>query len=172
MRRGDTDLATLDRWSPRHHGVRVRRVVAFLLSPVLLLGCGVVTSQSDAVMCDVATGLITAHALAQEASVKDGSGDKDAARQLAGQARTIAQDEYDRLQTITSGEVQRGATWRALLSAYLHVGQGANALLPDYANTYGITKDELATASEDLRTAAADLPARCFTVSESPAGGV
>lgn len=151
--------------------IRVKRAVAFLLGPALLLGCNAVTTQSDAVMCDVATGLVAARLLTQEASVKDGSGDKDAARQLAGQARAIAQNEYDRLQTITSAEVQRGATWQALLSAYLHIGQGANALLPDYTNTYGITDNELTTASGDLQKAAAALPQRCFTGSVSPAGG-
>jgi hypothetical protein len=165
------EAAALDRRSPRLHGIGVKRVVAFLLGPVLLLGCSAVTVQSGAVMCDVASGLVAAHALTQEASVKDGNGDKDTARLLAGQARTIAQDGYERLQTITSGDVQRGATWQALLSAYLHIGQGANALLPDYTNTYGITGDELTTASEELRTAAAALPQRCFTVSVSPAGG-
>jgi hypothetical protein len=149
----------------------VKLLVAFLLGPALLLGCGADTAQSDALMCDVASGLVTAHALTQEASVKDGNGEKDTAQLLAGQARTIAQDEYERLQTITSADVQRGATWQALQSAYLHIGQGANALLPDYANTHGITGDELTTASGDLRTAAAALPQHCFTVSRSPAGG-
>lgn len=149
----------------------MNRAVAFLLLPALLLGCGAVPSQSDAVMCDVATVLVTARALTQEASAKDGGGDKNAARQLAGQARTIAQQGHDRLKTITSDDVKRGATWQALLSAYLHVGQAANALLPEYANTYGITGEELTKASGDLQTAAAALPAPCFTVSASPAAG-
>lgn len=88
------------------------RAGAFLLLPALLLGCIAVPSESDAVMCDVATGLVTARALTQEASAKDGGGDKNAARQLAGQARTIAQQGHDRLNTITSDDVKRGARGR------------------------------------------------------------
>ena len=67
-----------------------------------------------------------------------------------------------------SRDVKRDATWGSLLDAYLHLGQGANALLPGYEGTYGSTGDELATGSKDLRAAEAGLPSACFTATPSP----
>ena len=149
----------------------MKRVAAFVILSALAVGCSPVPPQSDAVMCDVATRLVTARTLTQQAALRDADGDKDEARQMAGQARSLAQEANDQLQTVSSDNVRQGGTWQALLEAYLHVGQAANALLPDYANTYGMTGDELTAANSYLQIAEAGLPARCFTVSPSPRAG-
>ena len=120
-------------------------------------------------MCDVAHDLALAITVTAEASTKDSSGDKVGARQMASQARAAAQQGHDKVQAITSDSVRTGTTWQSLLEAYLHAGQAANALLPGFEGTYGMTEDELATARRSLQTAAESLPAACTTITETVA---
>jgi hypothetical protein len=141
----------------------VIRVVVFLLISISLLGCDALASKEDGVMCEAATTLATAQDLTQKASVKDESGDTDRAREIAAMAKSTADQAYDRLQAIAEN-VQRNATWQALQSAYTHIAHGANALLPGFANTHGITTDELAAATRELQIAGMKLPQRCFVV--------
>jgi hypothetical protein len=144
----------------------VIRVVVLLLISTSLLGCDALPSKEDGVMCEAAAALAAAQDLAQEASVNDESGDTDRARRIAAMAKSTADQAYDRLQAIAEN-VQRNATWQALLSAYTHIAHGANALLPGFENTHGITTDELAAATRELQIAGMKLPQRCFVVSGS-----
>lgn len=153
---------TLDRADSFRDGHAMRLVLTLVLASSLVAACSVFGSSGDVTMCDVAGSLSAARTLVEQAAAKDASGDKAGAQQLAGQAAVLAKQGHDLLQTITSSDVMGGDTWQALLGAYLHVGQAANALLPAYANTYGMTDEELATASKQLQAATAGLPARCF----------
>jgi hypothetical protein len=109
--------------------------------------------------------------LVEQAAAKDASADKAGAQVLASDAAALAAQGHDVLLTITSSDVQQGDTWQTLLDAYLHIGQAANALLPAYANTYGATAEELATATRSLRAAESGLPPRCFMATSSPGVG-
>jgi hypothetical protein len=112
-------------------------------------------------MCGVAGSLSEARTLVEQAAVNGASGDTAGAQQLAGQAVELATQGHDLLHAIASSDVRRGKTWQALLEAYLHIGQAANALLPAYVGTYGITDQKLATASGQLELAMAGLPTSC-----------
>ncbi|MGA7272578.1 MAG: hypothetical protein WB239_16010, partial [Acidimicrobiia bacterium] len=140
----------------------MRIALTIVLAYSLVAACSAFGAAADATTCGVAGSLSAAKTLVEGAAAKDASGDKASARQLASEAAALAKQGHDVLQTITSSDVRQGGTWQALLRAYLHIGQAANALLPAYASTYGITDEELATASEQLRVAQAGLPARCF----------
>ena len=141
----------------------MRLVLTLVLASSMLAACSVTVASADATMCDVAGTLSAAKTLVDQAAAADASGDKAGAERLGGQAALLAMQAHDTLQTVTSGEVKRGDTWQALLDAYLHVGQAANALLPGYEHVYGLKDEELAAASKALQTATAGLPARCFT---------
>ena len=119
-------------------------------------------------MCEAAGSLSAAKVLVEQAAAQDAGGDKAGAQALAGQAAALAKRGHDALESVPSSDVKRDATWGSLLDAYLHLGQGANALLPGYEGTYGSTGDELATGSKDLRAAEAGLPSACFTATPSP----
>lgn len=144
--------------------------MSIVLASSLVAACSGFGASAEATMCDVAGTLSAARTLVEQAATKDANGDKAAAQQLADGAVLFAQQGHDVLQTITSSEVKQGDTWQALLDAYLHIGQAANALLPAYAGTYGTTDEELATASEQLQAASAGLPARCFMATPPPGG--
>jgi hypothetical protein len=146
----------------------VFRVAVTALLGLLLTGCGTGASASEPVLCEVAHGLTVAVATTEQAAAEDAAGDKVGAQQLAGEARSRAQKAHDQLQTINSDEVRQGATWQALLESYLYVGQAANALLPGFESTYGMTDEQLTLARPQLETAASALPAECTTVNESP----
>ena len=148
----------------------MRLVLIIVLAYSLVAACSAFGATADSTMCDVAGSVSAAKTLVERAAMKDADGDKAAAEQLAGEAAAIATQGHDTLQAITSSDVRQGDTWQALLRAYLHLGQAANALLPAYASTYGITDEELSTASEQLHIAQAGLPARCF-VATPPYGG-
>lgn len=143
-------------------------LLAMTLLSATLLGCSAGGSSAEPVLCEVAHNLTFAAATTQQAVAKQAAGDTEAARTLATDARARAQRAHDQLQTISSDEVRHGATWQALLGAYLNVGQAANALLPGFEGTSGMADEELASALPQLRTAAAALPASCTTVDESP----
>jgi hypothetical protein len=113
-------------------------------------------------MCDVAGSLSAAKSLVEQAVAKEAGGDTLNAQELAGQAAQLATHGHDLLKTIQSSEVKSAPTWQALLNAYLHVGQAANALLPEYAGTTELATDELARASGWLESASTALPGSCF----------
>jgi len=113
-------------------------------------------------MCGVAHDLVVARSLTEQAARSEAAGDEAAAQQQALQARTLAREAHDRLQTITSDAVTEGETWQALLKVYLHVGQALNALLPGFDPA--MTDTELAAADRALETVAAGLPADCFKI--------
>jgi hypothetical protein len=144
-------------------------MAVFVLLSGLLLGCGVAVSQSDPVLCNAAHDVSLAITVTTDASAKDSAGDRVGAQQLASQARTRAEQGHDKLQAITSEGVRAGTTWQSLLEAYLHAGQAANALLPGFEGTYGITEDELASARRALQAAAVALPAECTKIRATPA---
>ena len=148
--------------------MRVRIVLTIAVACALVTACSAFGSAAEVVMCEAAGTLSTAKTLVEQAAAKDASGDKSGAQQLANEARSLAEQAHEALQEVTSADVKPTSTWQALLDAYLHVGQAANALLPSYASTYGITGEELATASNDLQAATASLPARCVVVTTPP----
>ena len=147
----------------------MRRIAVFVFLAGVSLGCGLAVSSADAVMCGVAHDLSLAITVATEAEAKDSTGDRVGAQQLASQARALAEQGHDKLRTITSDGVRASTTWQSLLLAYLHAGQAANALLPGFEGTYGMTGEELATAHRALQAAGQALPAECATISETPA---
>jgi hypothetical protein len=146
----------------------VRLVLVMALASSLIAGC--FGLSADGTMCEVGGTLSTATTVAEQAAAKDADGDPAGAQQLALQAAELATHGHDLLQTITSTEVKRGDTWQALLGAYVHIGQAANALLPAYSGGYGITEQELTAASNEMRTATARLPARCFATGAAQRG--
>jgi hypothetical protein len=121
-------------------------------------------------MCTAAGDLATAMSLTEQAAARDASGDKAPAERLASQAAKLAEAGHAALKSVDADAVVRGATWQALLDAYLHIGQGANALLPAYAGTYGSTSDELARAATSLDAARPGLPSTCFAVTPAASG--
>ena len=134
----------------------------------VLVGCSALGRPGQAQMCEAAGDLSAAMSLVEQAAAKDAGGGKSGAQALAGQAAALAKHGHDVLQSVPSSDVKRDAAWGALLDAYLHIGQGANALLPGYEGTYGSTGEELATGSRSLEAAGASLPAACFTATPSP----
>jgi hypothetical protein len=151
--------------------LRVSVVLTIAVACSMVAACSGFGSAADVAMCDVAGTLSAAKMLVEQAAAKDANGDKAGARQLANEAGSLAEQGHEALRAITSTDVKQGDTWQALLDAYLHVGQAANALLPAYASTYGVTGEELATASKDFQAATASLPARCFMVTAPPGAG-
>jgi len=146
----------------------MRIVLTIALACSLVGVCSAFGSSAEVIMCDAAGTLSAAKTLVELAAAKDANGDKPDAQQLANEAGALAAKGHDALQTVNSTDVKQGDTWQALLDAYLHVGQAANALLPAYSNTYGSTGDELARASKDLEAATASLAAHCFMVTTPP----
>jgi hypothetical protein len=144
----------------------MRVLVALALSAVLM-GCSALGRPGQAQMCEAAGDLSAARSLVEQAAAKDGSGDESGAQALAAQAAAFSQRGHDVLQSVGSSDVKRDATWQALLDAYLHIGQAANALLPGYEGS-GATAEELATGSQSLRTAGAGLSSGCFTATPTP----
>lgn len=144
------------------------KFLATLALFVVLAGCSTLGASGQTQMCEAARSLSAARALVERAAAKDAQGDKSGAQSLAGEAAALAKQGHDVLQSVPSSDVKRDATWQALLDAYLHIGQGANALLPGYEGTYGSTGEELTSGTKSLQAAAAILPAACFTVSPSP----
>jgi hypothetical protein len=144
------------------------RIIAMFALAAVLVGCSALGTPGQAQMCEAAGSLSAAGSLVEQAATKDGSGDRSGAQALAAQAAALAGRGHDALQAVDSGDVKRGKTWQALLDAYLHIGQVANALLPGYEGTYGITAEELATGTQSLRAAAAGLPPACLTATPTP----
>ena len=144
------------------------KFLATLALSVVLVGCSALGASGQAQMCEAAGSLWAARTLVEQAAAKDARGDKSGAQSLAGEAAALAKQAHDVLQSVPSSDVKRDATWQALLDAYLHIGQGANALLPGYEGTYGSTGEELATGTKSLQSAAANLPASCLTATASP----
>jgi outer membrane PBP1 activator LpoA protein len=144
------------------------KFLAILALSVVLAGCSALGSSGQTQMCQAAGSLSAARALVEQAADKDARGDTSGARTLAEKAATLAKQGHDVLQSVPSSDVKRDATWQALLDAYLHIGQGANALLPGYEGTYGSTGEELTSGTKSLQAAAANLPAVCLTASPSP----
>lgn len=142
-------------------------MIAFVAAVVV--GCGP-SRAGEAVLCEIAHNLAVAAALTERAAEEDAAGDKRGAQELASDARSRAEQSHDQLQAIASDEIRHGATWQALLEAYVHLGQAANALLPGFEGTYGMTGDQLALGYPPLKTAAAALPATCTAVDASPSG--
>ena len=114
-------------------------------------------------MCDAAASLVTAQTLTQEAITTVTRGDAAGARQIAAQAAAAARGGHDQLQTIEATDVRDSDAWQSLLKAYLHVGQAANALLPEYDGGTATATSELRLAGEAFQSAKASLPAICFT---------
>jgi hypothetical protein len=146
----------------------MRGLVLVLVLASLSAGCGPVPPDAQVAMCDAAATLTSAESLAQASVTTVERGDAATGVGLARDARDLAEQGHDRLQTITASDVRSGATWQSLLTAYLHVGQAANALLPDYAGGAEMATSELALASDALATAQASLPPACFRASASP----
>jgi hypothetical protein len=151
------------------------RLVAIVARCALLAGlvaaCSAPGTPATGQMCAAAESLVAARTLVEQAEAKGAGGDKSRAEALATRAATLATQAHDMLQAITSGDVRSGDTWQALLAAYLHIGQAANALLPASAGTYGSTTSELAAGSRQLAAASQGLPSRCFAASAPPGVG-
>jgi hypothetical protein len=113
-------------------------------------------------ICTAATQLEDARLVTTKAILADQLGEHSISQTLAHEAHASAERGRSELQSITSDEVLRGPIWQALSLAYLHVGQAANALLPAYENTYGMSPSELATADTQFAIAKAGLPEDCF----------
>ena len=135
----------------------------------MVAACASGGPSADVAMCQAARSLSMAAGLVAQAAVKDAAGDNVGAQGLAGDAAMLAKQADDVLQGIISSDARQGDTWQALTLAYLRVGQAANALLPAYANTYGITDEELARGWQQLQAVRPRLPADCFPPI-SPAG--
>jgi hypothetical protein len=121
-------------------GSSVKRLAAVPLV-IVLVGCGLLGNPT-AEMCQIGSALETAYTTALDALAADQAGDAALAERLAGDAARQAEEAHVQLQALDA-ESRRGDAYQALLEAYLRIGQGANALLPEYASTYGMTADEL-----------------------------
>lgn len=102
-------------------------------------------------------------ALAATAITADEQGDLARAQGLATQSRTLGELAHATLQQMPDAEKSKPA-WQALLSAYGHVGQAANSVLPAYSGSHGMGRDEYEMASRFMADAKAVLPAMCFAL--------
>ena len=100
-------------------------------------------------------------ALADTAIEADAGGDLARAQGLATESRTLGELAHATLQQMPDEDKAKPA-WQALLSAYGHVGQAANSLLPAYSGSHGTGRDEYESASKFMADARAALPAMCF----------
>jgi len=132
-----------------------------MLLVLVAAGCAAAGPDPTAQMCAAATQLEDARLITAKAVVADQTGQAEVAQSLAQQARATAGQGNAGLQAVIS-DVQRGATWQALFMAYLHLGQAANALLPAYANTNGMSASELTVVDAQFAIAKTALPGSCF----------
>ena len=148
-------------------GVRLALASAFILA-----SCGssptplsTTPDTTQGVLCNASRDLVASiNRTTQAAAAGAGT---SLSEQLARQARSLAEQSHDRLQSITADVIRRSTGWQALLSAYLHAGQAANALLPEY-NAPAVTAGELRSARSALDEAAhAGLDPECFLPSSS-----
>ena len=108
-------------------------------------------------MCEVAGGLEHAYGVAENALGADRAGDTERARQLASDASRLADEAKARLDAVDGDATVASDPYQALVMGYLHVGQAAKALLPEWANTHGMTAEELDLARTQLGAAEAAL---------------
>src|SRR5437868_13154900 len=112
------------------------KALATLALCAVLVACSALGASAQAQMCEAARSLSAARALVEQAVAKDLRGDTSGGQSLAGEPAALAKQGHDVLQSVASSDVKRDSTWQALLDAYLHIGQGANALLPGYENNH------------------------------------
>jgi len=100
-------------------------------------------------------------ALTATAIAADERGDLAQAQGLATQARSLTELAHGTLQQVPSND-QPKDPWQRLLEVYGHTAQAANSLLPAYAGSHGIGREELETAAASMDKARVELPAMCF----------
>jgi len=137
-------------------------VVILLVVVLAATACAPAEPDPTAQMCAAAAQLEGARLIAAKAAVADQSGASAISLRLAQQARDAAQQSNAGLQAVASDELKHGETWQALLAASGFVVQAANALLPGYENTHGMTDAQLASADRQFATAQKALPPNCF----------
>jgi hypothetical protein len=146
--------------------VRRRRSLAISgLAGLLVAGCTLL-NPPDPRFCSAAQNLSAAMALTATAIEADEAGDLAQAQGLATQARSVSELANSMLNGVPE-EKKTDPVWQALQLAYLGTAQAANSLLPAYASTHGIGRDELTRAGMSMDKARQDLPSMCFAI---PAG--
>lgn len=147
----------------------MRRLCAALLPVILVAGaCGSAISDQRAQVCAAAGQIGRARTIVGQASAADHQHYVSLAQALATQARIINGQAQQGLLAVTDLGVRQSAAWQDLEMAQLYVGQAANALLPEYWNTYGMTDDQIARADWQISQAQQTLPSQCFASQPSP----
>jgi hypothetical protein len=123
----------------------------------------VIISPPDPRLCSAAQNLSQAMALAATAFTADEHGDLARAQGLATQSRTLGELANATLHQMPDEEQSKPAR-EALLSAYGHVGQAANSLLPAYSSSHSSGREEYEQASKSMADARAILPDMCFAL--------
>jgi hypothetical protein len=136
--------------------------ISVALGTALLSACSVL-APADPRLCSAAQNLSAAMALTATAIDADERGDLARAQGLATEARSVTELANSMLRGMPD-EKQTGVVWQALQLVYLGTAQAANSLLPAYANTHGVGRDELARAATSMDTARQGLPAMCFAL--------
>jgi hypothetical protein len=103
-----------------------------------------------------------------QASAADHRHDASKAQALATQARAINGQAQEVLLAITDEGVRTSEAWQDLEMAQLYVGQAANALLPEYLATYGLTDDQITMADWQISQTKQTLSPLCFASQPSP----
>jgi hypothetical protein len=128
----------------------------------MLAGCAVL-APPDPRLCSAAQNLSAAMAMTATAIEADEVGDLARAQGLATQARSESELASSMLDGMPD-EKKTDPVWQALQLVYLGTAQAANSLLPAYADTHGIGRDELTRAAISMDKARAGLPAMCFDI--------
>jgi hypothetical protein len=137
-----------------------RRALIVAAAVGALAGCAVL-APPDPRLCAAAQNLSAAMAMTATAIDADERGDLARAQGLATQARSVSELANSMLDGM-SDEKKAEPVWQALQLVYLGTAQAANSLLPAYANTHGIGRDELTRAQLSMDNARAGLPSMCF----------
>jgi hypothetical protein len=141
---------------------RVRLLAAAAIAACALVGCALI-APADPRLCSAAQNLSAAMAMTSTALDADEAGDLAQAQGLATQARSVSELARSLLDGAPD-EKKADPVWQALQLVYLGTAQAANSLLPAYANTHGIGRDELAAARISIDKARQGLPAMCFDI--------
>ena len=127
------------------------KLIGGLALAVVFAGCA--PTVTDTRLCLAGRELVTSINLTIQAQAADTAGEADESKVLASEAADQVKLARANLDSVIAESVRESIAWQSLLDADLHAGQAANALLPEYANTYGMTSSEIDSAIRSLKQA-------------------